>query len=148
MDLLYRSETLTLTVRQTKRLDGTYTTLLMRVENLSWKCHPTKNKIYGLLKPISDTVTARRIQFAGHCHREKNEIISSLLLWKPKSIDKRGRKLTFPDVISRDTGVGRQDQGKVMQEREVCKEIVNSVSTAVSGYAGAILSGMHMVAAI
>ena len=129
--LLYGYATWTLTARQTKILDGTYTKLVMCVKNVSWKCHPTKNQIYGILKPISDTVTARMMRFAGHCHREKNEIISSLLLWKPQSIGKRVRKLTFPDVISRYTGLGRQYLGKVKQDREVWKGIVNSVATVV-----------------
>ena len=64
------------------RLDGTYTRLLMRVQNVSWKSHPTKGQIYGDLPPISPILKARRIQFAGHCYRAENDIISSLLLEK------------------------------------------------------------------
>ena len=52
--LLYGSETWTLSKKLEKRLDGTYTRLLMRVQNISWKRHPTKVQIYGksLLFPL------------------------------------------------------------------------------------------------
>ena len=40
--LLYGSETWTLSKKLEKRLDGTYTRLLMRVKCLSWKHHPTR----------------------------------------------------------------------------------------------------------
>ena len=51
--LLYGSETWTLSKQQEKRLDGTYTRLLMRVKNLSWKNHPTLLQIYGNIPRIS-----------------------------------------------------------------------------------------------
>ena len=78
--LLYGSETWTLSKKLEKRLDGTFTRLLMRVQNISWKRHPTKKEIYGTIPPVSVIVKARRVQFAGHCRRAENEIISSLLL--------------------------------------------------------------------
>ena len=130
--LLYGSETWTLPVRLEKRLDGCYTRLLMRVKNLSWKKHPTLKQIYGNLTPASSLVRQRRTQFAGHCQRATNEIISSLILWKPHAEGRKGRKLTFPDVISRDTGIGSDDLKTAMEDREVWKSYVQSVvSTAV-----------------
>ena len=78
--LLYGSETWTLSKKMEARLDGTYTRLLMRVQNISWKSHPTKKQIYGDLPSILSILKARRVQFAGHCFRAENEIISSLLL--------------------------------------------------------------------
>ena len=125
--LLYGSETWTLTVRMQKRLDGCYTRLLMRVKNLSWKKHPTLQEIYGDFIPASALVRQRRTQFAGHCQRASNEIISSLVLWKPHADGRRGRKLTFPDVISRDTGIRLEDLKACMEDRDVWKSIVKSV---------------------
>ena len=61
-----------------KRLDGTYTRLLMRVQNMSWKNHPTKAEIYGEIPPISVTVAQRRARFAGHCLRAKDQMISDV----------------------------------------------------------------------
>ena len=125
--LLYGSETWTIPVRLQKRLDGCYTRLLMRAKNLSWKKHPTLKQIYGDLIPASALVRQRRTQFAGHCQRATNEIISSLVLWKPHTDGRRGRKLTFPDVISRDTGIGLEDLKVAMEDRDVWKSIVQSV---------------------
>ena len=50
--LLYGSETWTLSKKLEKRLDGTYTRLLMRVQNISWKIHPTKVYIYNTLPQV------------------------------------------------------------------------------------------------
>jgi len=83
--LLYGSETWTLSAKQQKQIDGTYTRLLMRVKNLSWKHHPNKKQIYGNLPPISQLIKKRRVQFAGHCFRASNEMASSFILWKPES---------------------------------------------------------------
>lgn len=129
--LLYGSETWTLTSKQEKRLDGTYTRLLMRVKNLSWKQHPTKAQIYQDLQPVSALVKARRIRFAGHCLRSDNEIISSLILWKPIPVGTRSRRLTFSDVISRDTGICKLDLETAMRDREYWREVVKSVISTV-----------------
>ena len=130
--LLYGSETWTLSKKLEKRLDGTYTRLLMRVQNISWKTHPTKAMIYKNIPPISRLVQARRVLFAGHCYRAEHEIIPNLLLWKPNSRNKRGRKLTYPDVISRDVGLNQEDLQSAMLDREVWRGLVDFiVSTAV-----------------
>ena len=57
--LLYGSETWIFSKKLDKHLDGTYTRLLMRVQNISWKTHPTKPLIYTnlplfpvLFKPV------------------------------------------------------------------------------------------------
>ena len=60
--LLYGSETWTLSKKLEKRLDGTYTRLLMRVQNISWKSHPTKVYIYNTLPPVSSLVQSRRVR--------------------------------------------------------------------------------------
>ena len=130
--LLYGSETWTLSKKLEKRLDGTYTRLLMRVQNISWKTHPTKASIYKKIPPISRLVQARRVRFAGHCYRAEHETIRNLLLWKPNSRNRRGRKLTYPDVISRDVGLNQEDLRSAMLDREVWRGLVDFiVSTAV-----------------
>ena len=84
--LLYGSETWTLSKKLEKSLDGTYTRLLMRAQNLSWKRHPSISDIYGNLPRVSALVRSRRVQFAGHCYRAESEVISSLLLWKSNQV--------------------------------------------------------------
>ena len=130
--LLYGSETWTLSKKLEKRLDGTYTRLLMRVQNISWKSHPTKTYIYNTLPPVSSLVQTRRVRFAGHCCRADQEVISDLLMWKPNSENKRGRKLTYPDVISSDVGLKQEDLKTAMMDREVWRSYVEAiVSTTV-----------------
>lgn len=126
--LLYGSETWTLSTKQQRRLDGCYTRLLRRVQNLSWRNHPTLENIYGALPRISSTVKRRRVQFSGHCARASEELVSSFVLWKHHSSHKRSRKLTFPDIISRDTAIGKEDLPNAMLDREYWKGVVNSIS--------------------
>ena len=64
--LLYGSETWTLSTKLEKRLNGCYTNLLRRVQNISWRNHATLETIYGGLTPISLRLKQRRLQFAGH----------------------------------------------------------------------------------
>ena len=124
--LLYGSETWTLSTRLEKRLDGCYTNLLRRVQNISWRDHATLGRIYGALTPISLRLQQKRLQFAGHCHRALNEVISSLLLWRPSG-KVFSRKLTYQEVIARDSGLDVRDLSTAMQDRAVWKEIVMRV---------------------
>lgn len=130
--LFYGSETWTLSARLQKRLDGCYTRLLRRVQNISWKQHPTISTIYGKLPLISQTLKQRRLQFAGHCLRATSELSSSFVLWRPQSRGRRSRKLSYPDTLSRDSGYEAQDLETVMQDRELWRSVVNSISTEVA----------------
>ena len=126
--LLYGSEIWTLSCKQQKQLDGCYTRLLTRVLNLSWRKHPTLEMIHGELPRISSLVQKRRVQFAGHCARASDELVSSFVLWRHPSSHRRSRKLTFPDIISRDTAIAKEDMLNAMTDREYWKGVVNSIS--------------------
>ena len=126
--LLYGSETWTLSERLHKRLDGTYTKLLRRVQGISWKDHATLKTIYGTLPPISTTLRRRRAQFAGHSFRATNELSSTFVLWKSTAAGRRSRKLTFHDILCRDTGLQYEDLPVAMSDCATWKEIVNRVS--------------------
>ena len=126
--LLYGCETWTLSASQHRRLDGCYTRLLRRVLNMSWKSHPSLNDVYGELPRISSLVRKRRVQFAGHWARASDELISSFVLWRHPSSRGRSRKLTFPDIVSRDTGIPKEDLLAAMTDREYWKGVVNSIS--------------------
>ena len=90
--------------------------------------HPTLKQIYGSLVTASTLVRQRRVQCAGHCQRASNEIIYSLILWKPHTEGRRGRKLTFPDVICRDMVLKPDELRAAMEDRDVWKSLVQSVS--------------------
>ena len=109
-------------------LDGCYTRLLRRVLNISWKKHPTIATLYGDLPRISTQVKRRRIQFAGHCARATDELVSSFVLWRHPSSLHRSRKLTFPDTLSRDTSIAKDDHLTAMTDRVYWRSVVNSIS--------------------
>ena len=121
--LLYGAETWTLTTRQQKRLDGTFTNMLRRVQNIHWAEHATLERIYGDIPPLSQKITTRRLSFAGHCHRATEQIVQPLLLWKPRG-PVRYRGLTYPDSIARDAGVEREDLHVAMADRHVWRQVV------------------------
>ena len=128
--LLYGSETWTISRKLEKRLDGTYTNLLRRVKNLSWKSHPTLAEIYGDLDRLSCVLRQRRLEYAGHCERADKEVISSLLLWKPSG-KVYSRKLTYVDTLIRDTGIPLENLNQAMVDREVWKRISRDIPTKV-----------------
>ena len=107
-----------------KRLDGVYTRLLMHVTHLSWKQHPNKTIVYCDLPPVSSIVRSKRVQFAGHCFRATSEIISPLVLWKPSSVGRRSKKLTYVDTLVRDTGLDIQDLKTAMLDWNCWREMM------------------------
>ena len=105
--------------KQTKNV--VYTQTRLDCKNCCWYAEHDKS--------IKTAMTAT---YRSYSFRADSEIISSLLLWKPTFDHTRGRKLSFPVVISRDTGIRTQDLGTVMKDREVWRSIVDSMlSTAV-----------------
>ena len=81
--LLYGCTTWTLTKQLEKKLDGNYTRMLRAILNKSWWQHPTKHPLYGHLPPITKTIKVRRARHAGYCCRNKDELVSDVLLWTP-----------------------------------------------------------------
>ena len=73
--LLYGCTTWTLTKRLEKKLDGSYTRMLLANLNKSWRQHPTRHQLYGHLPPITKTIQVRRARHAGHCWRSRDELI-------------------------------------------------------------------------
>ena len=126
--LLYGSETWTLSSKQQCRLDGCYTCLLRRVLNISWNKHASIATLYGDLPRISTQVKMQRIQFAGHCARATDELVSSFVLWHHPSSLHQSRKLSFPDSLSRDTSIAKDDLLMAMTDRVYWGSVVNSIS--------------------
>ena len=125
--LLYGSTTWTLLKSHIKSLDGTYTRMLRAILNKSWKEHPTKYELYASIPPITDTIKERRMRFAGHCYRSKDELISSLLFWTPAhGYTSVGRPYkTFIDVLSEDAGLNPAELKIAMQDRDDWRRRVN-----------------------
>ena len=81
----------------------------------------TLERIYGRLTPLSLRLKGKRLQFAGHCYWADKEIISSSGV--------HSRKLSYPEVIVRDTGLDTRDLITAIANRGVREEISMSVPT-------------------
>ena len=130
--LLYGAETWTMKKELQDRLDGTYTRLLMRVQNISWREHKTKEQIYGDIPPISDTVAQRRVRLAGHCYRAKDQVISDVICWRLPCPNRGRRPLNYIDVIGRDTQYEIEDLPNIMRDKEYWRGVVNGISVAAA----------------
>ena len=127
--LVYGSNSWTLTKKLQSKLDGTYTRMLRAALNISWKKHPTKQRLYGHLPAISTIIKERRTRFAGHCWRSKNEVISDVLLWTPNHGHNRvGRPYkTFIKQLCEDTGCQPEDLPHAMNDRDGWRERVRRI---------------------
>ena len=78
--LLYGAETWTLKKADTRSL--VYTRMLRRVFEISWKSHTPNSVLYGNIPPVTDTIKTRRLRFAGHFYRLKDQPAQQLLFWQ------------------------------------------------------------------
>ena len=99
--------------------------------NKSWLQHPTRDQLYGHLPPITRTIQAKRTRHAGHCWRNKDELISDVLLWTPAY----GRaKAGWParkyiQQLCEDTGCSPEDLSEAMNDWENWREKVRDIRT-------------------
>ena len=77
--------------------------------------------LYENLPKISTVVKERRLRFAGHFWRNKDEIIEQLLLGQPTDGNRpRGSPaMTYVDQLVNDTGLREEDLQTAMEEREI-----------------------------
>ena len=127
--LPYGCTTWTLTKRLEKKLDGNYTRMLRAILIKSWRQHPTKNQLYGHQPPITKTIQVRRARHAGHCWRNRDELISDVLLWTHTyGRAKVGRPAgTFKQQLCEDTGCSPEDLPGAMNDREKWRERVRDI---------------------
>ena len=118
--LLYGCTTWTLTKRLEKKLDGNYTRMLQAILNKSWRQHPTRHQLYGHLPLIMKTIHIRRTRYAGHCWRNKDELISDVRLWAPTyDRAKAGRPARiYIQQLCEDTGCSPEDLPETIYDRE------------------------------
>ena len=123
--LLYECEAWTVTPKLSKDLDGCYTRLLRIVFNVNWKQRITNKELYGSLPKVSEKIRDRRLRFAGHCCRSKEEPTSRLLLWRPKHGKRKADRptITYTDVLQQDTGLETPDMRTAMLDRSVWRAI-------------------------
>ena len=127
--LLYGSTTWTLTKQLEKKIDGNYTRMLRAILNISWKEHPSKERLYGTFPPISQVIREQRLRFVGHCWRSKDEIVQSVLLWRPNHGKRnRGRpSKTYIHQLIEDTGMNVEDLPNAMENRELWRRRIKEI---------------------
>ena len=128
--LLYGSNTWTLTKKLEQQLDGTYTRMLRKALNVSWKQHMTNEELYKNLQNVSKKIAERRLRLSGHCLRHPEEIASHLVLWQPTiGSTSRGRKAkTFVNTLKRDTYLDSiQENQTAAVDRRTWNSIIKSV---------------------
>lgn len=114
---------------QTARSLSRYTGMLRAVLNISWMKHPTKMQLCGNLPQVSLIIRKRRLSFAGHCWRNKEELASDALLWHPKHgvASVRYPARTYIDQLADNTSLCLPEElPAVMRDRSGWKERVRS----------------------
>ena len=126
---MYGSEAWTITKFEQEKLDGCYTRMLRAALKVNWYDRITNETLYGSLPKISKTIKERRLRFAGHCWRRKDEIISKLLFWDPKHGSRnRGRPVkTYINQIEEDTGINRCDLPALMDDRILWRGLLHDI---------------------
>ena len=81
--LLYGYTTWMLTKCVEEKLNGNCTRMLQAILNKFWKKYPTKQQLYGHLLLIYKIIKIRQTRYAGLCQRNKDELISDVLLLTP-----------------------------------------------------------------
>ena len=120
--------TWTLTKRMEKRLDSNYTRMLRAILNKFWRQHPTK-QLYRHLPPITKTIQVRRTRHTGHCGRNKDELISDILLWTPLYGRAKAERpaRTYIQQLNADTGFSLEDLPGAMDDRDGQRERVREI---------------------
>ena len=124
--LLYGSESWTLNVKRSARLNGTYTKMLRSIYSVSWRDHISNKVLYGNLPSVSTIVRRRRLALAGHVVRGK-EPAGELLFWEPEGPRRVGRpRSTLKQIIEGDIGLKDQELRSVMVDRKIWKGFINA----------------------
>ena len=120
------------------KLDGNYTRLLRYVQGIHWSERITNEVVYNGLIKLSATIRKRRLQFAGHCIRAVNQVVSELVLWEvdgPTCMRLGGgniptySKLILDDMnsVQIDKAYKQEDIIPLATNRELWKKLSNSI---------------------
>ena len=127
--LLYGYTTWTLTKLMEKKLDSNCTRMLWVILNKFWRQHPTKQQLYGHLPPITKTIQVRRTRHAGHCWRNRDELIRDVFLWTPSDGRAKagGPARTYIQQFCADSGCSPEDMPEARDDREGWRERVREI---------------------
>ena len=94
-----------------KRVDGNNTRVLRSVLNKDWKQCLTKQRLYGHLPHVTQTVLIKFRSHARHWWKSKDELISDVLQWTPTHGHTRVERLvkTYINRLNAGTGCCLED---------------------------------------
>ena len=112
-----------------KKLVGNYTRMLRAILNKSRRQHPTKQKLYSHLPPISKTIQVRPTRHARYCWRSRDELISDVFLRTPShGRAKAGRQArTYIRQLFADIGCSFEEIPEAIDDREGRREKVRDI---------------------
>ena len=122
--LLYGCTAWTLTKRIERKLDGNYTRMLRAILSKSWRQHPAKQQLYGHWPPSMKSIQVRQTRYAEHCWRNRDELISDILLGTP--LHRQGKAgqpaRTYIQQLGDDTGCSLEDLPEAIGDRKGWRE--------------------------
>ena len=123
-DVFFYSQSIEATFILEKKLEGNYTRMLRAILNKSWR-----HQLYGHLPPITKTIQVRRTKHAGHCWRNRDELINDVLLWTPTyGRSKAGRPArAYIQQLCEYTGCSPEDLPEAMNDRVKWRERVRDI---------------------
>ena len=103
--------------------------MLRKTLGLTWEDKVPNIELYGDLPTLSSELRQRRLRFAGHCWRRKDELCSQLLLWEPTHGKRRvgAPAKTYVDLLEDDTGIKKEEFQKLMGDRELWRDYVGDI---------------------
>ena len=134
--LLYGSETWTITTTQERSLNGCYTRMLRKAQNVSWQRHMNNEDLYLELECVSAKIRKRRLRLAGHCVRHPELGANQLVLWEPtQGTTARGRpSQTYIEMLKCDTDCKTTDEIRTaMMDRSVWKRFIKECPRSSPG---------------
>ena len=124
--LIYGCDTWSLTQTVEHALGGTYTRMLRKTLNVSWRNHMTNQELFGSLPRITTIVRQRRLRLAGHVMRH-DEAANKVLLCKSDGPLRRGRQTTtLQNILEKDTNLSGTHLLTAMKNRNHWNEITMS----------------------
>ena len=119
---LYGFESWVMNSAAMKKIDGTYTRMLQRVKNISWRDRLSNAQLYSQIPKLSTIIKRRRLALAGHVGLH-NEPAKTLLFWTPEEYRKRGRpNITLKDVLHENTGLTSNELRTAMADRQIWRK--------------------------
>ena len=122
--LIYGCDSWSLTQSVKNALDSTYTRMLQKTQNVSWRHHVTNQELYASLPRITTIVVQLILRLAGHVMRHDGAA-NKVLLWKPDGPRRRGRPTTtLQNILEKDRNLSGTNLIAAKKNRNHWKEII------------------------